>query len=477
MLFGILLFSCEKDDDTFIPNDELKVETRAPKNKVKLCHTTGNGSWHVISVNQNAIAAHVAHGDIILDEDGDGFVKQSPCAVFDCDDTDPDINPSAEEVNDGVDNDCDGVVDDGAVLTTYYKDNDEDGYGDPNNSVEDYTPPSGYVDNSGDCDDTNSNIYPGAPELIDGIDNDCDGVIDGGVQFIFYLDNDLDGYGDPNNSIQAYVAPPGYVEDNTDCNDSDASVNPAEFESWYDGIDQNCDGLNDYDQDGDGYVSNNYPGEAGGTAPNTGDCDDTDTSIHPDEVEVWYDGVNQNCDGLNDFDQDGDGYVSNNYPSEAGGTAPNTGDCDDTNASINPGEFEICDDSYDNDCDTYIDCGDSDCNGDPTCQNSVPFDESIFCIGNLSCDMSQYSFTHYYYLNLSASFGFEQIVFHNPSHEYSVTTELASTAQANTWTYFISFNTVCSPVPQQYTQVVQSRQCMDDLIQYAIDNGLVSAPN
>lgn len=331
LLFSVLIFSCDKDDEIYTANDEtnaeqLIVEERG--NKVKVCHHKPNGKWKIKKVKQSKLAQHLAHGDIILDEDGDGYYKSSPCTVLDCDDSDPAIHPEAEEVDNGVDDDCDGVVDGGGVLSTYYLDSDQDGYGDPNNSVQDYSPPQGYVDNNEDCDDNDPNVYPGALELNDGVDNDCDGVIDGGVQFTFYLDNDLDGYGDANNSIQAYIAPSGYVDDHTDCNDEDASVYPGAIETWYDGIDQNCDGLNDYDQDGDSYVDDGYPGEASGTAPNAGDCDDTDALINPGEAEICDNEIDNDCDGkTNCLDDDcwGDQicnamYIT--YPNDCGITEP-----------------------------------------------------------------------------------------------------------------------------------------------------------
>ena len=76
-------------------------------------------------------------------------------------------------------------------------------------------------------------------------------------------------------------------------------MNTAAVELWYDGIDQNCDGLSDYDQDGDGIDSDQY----GGT-----DCDDTDGTIFPGATESYYDGIDQDCAGDNDYDYDGDGY-------------------------------------------------------------------------------------------------------------------------------------------------------------------------
>ena len=246
------------------------------------------------------------------DVDGDGWSPPE-----DCDDLVSSTNPAAGEWCDGVDNDCDGVVDEGY-------DEDNDGFktcGDPN-----------------DCDDSSAAVNPGAEEICDNVDNNCDGAIDEGCA----ADGDGDGW-----------YPPG------DCDDNDPLVHP-DAEELCDGVDNNCDGVTDegFDEDGDGFSG------CSGL-----DCDDTDPAIHPDAVEVC-DGDDENCDGVIDegFDADGDGWKSCGDPS----------DCDDSDPVVYPGAPEQCN-GQDDDCDGTVDedttdDGDGDgvsaCNGD--CDDGDP---------------------------------------------------------------------------------------------------------
>jgi len=195
--------------------------------------------------------------DYFLDNDNDGFGDPNniindclqPSGYVtdntDCDDNDANINPAATEVCDGIDNNCDGQTDEGLTFVDYFLDNDNDGFGDVNNLINDCQQPSGYVTDNTDCDDNDANINPAATEICDGIDNNCDGQTDEGLTFVdYFLDNDNDGYGDVNNLINDCQQPSGYVTDSTDCNDNDASINPAATETC-DGVDNDCDGQTD----------------------------------------------------------------------------------------------------------------------------------------------------------------------------------------------------------------------------------------
>jgi hypothetical protein len=121
-------------------------------------------------------------------------------------------------------------------LTECRTDVDGDGYGSTS------APVGGSA--GGDCDDNDDTTYAGATELCDSVDNDCDTVIDNGaVGTDYFRDNDNDGYGDAGDQQNACSAPAGFVEDNSDCNDNDATVNPGATEICLDGFDQDCDNV------------------------------------------------------------------------------------------------------------------------------------------------------------------------------------------------------------------------------------------
>ena len=321
---------------------------------------------------------------------GSGWVTDST----DCDDTRGDANPGGTEDCDEVDDDCDGLVDEG-VTTTWYEDRDADGYGNDAYTDEACLQPTGYAPDGGDCDDEDPAVGPASPELCNGLDDDCDGLVDGDDSDVdlstggsYYADSDGDGYGDAATGTTACDVPPGYVTDSTDCDDSAASVSPAGTEVC-NGIDDDCDGVVDpdtssaaptwyADADSDGYGDASTSTTAcdapsGYVADNT-DCDDGHYAISPGATEVCN-FEDDNCDGLVDDDDpgldgstrstwyadaDGDSYgdPSNTAPgcSAPSGYTADFADCDDTDAAINPAATDDCD-GIDNDCDGIVDDG------------------------------------------------------------------------------------------------------------------------
>ena len=111
------------------------------------------------------------------------------------------VHAGADEICDGIDNDCDGDIDEG-VLQEWYADDDADGFGNPAVIIEACEPFAGVSSNGTDCDDTDEDVYPGAPEECNGIDDNCDGTIDELGRDTWYLDADGDGHGDPEAPVE-----------------------------------------------------------------------------------------------------------------------------------------------------------------------------------------------------------------------------------------------------------------------------------
>ena len=246
----------------------------------------------------------------VIDADGDGFSQEE-----DCNDTDASIYPEALENCDGVDNDCDGIIDaqdpDIQDAMTLYGDADGDGVGGDSFMLFSCEPVSGYVETNSDCNDVNPNTFPDAVEICDGEDNNCDDEIDEGVEITFYEDGDFDGFGNSDVTQEACTPPLGFVYNSLDCDDSLATIHPGALEIC-DGEDNNCDGdideeainANTYyiDEDADSFgggASIQSCELPEGYAFTSSDCDDGNADIHPDALEVC-DGIDNNCDGTQD---------------------------------------------------------------------------------------------------------------------------------------------------------------------------------
>ena len=149
---------------------------------------------------------------------------------------------------------------------------------------------------------------------------------------VWYADTDNDGFGDNSNTTQVCEQPPSSSSVGDDCDDTEATTYPGAADTWYDGVDSDCAGDDDNDQDGDGYPSADHGGD---------DCDDTAASVHPGAEDAWYDGVDSDCGGNDDFDQDRDGHASADHGGD---------DCDDTDANIFGGANDTWYDGVDSDC-------------------------------------------------------------------------------------------------------------------------------
>ncbi len=293
------------------------------------------------------------------DLDADGYD-----VLVDCDDQDPAVNPGAVEICNGQDDDCNDAIDD-SIGDLFYADSDEDGYGDPDQGVQSCDEATGYVADSSDCDDQDPTVNPGAAEVCNGQDDDCDTLVDDDDPDLddattWYLDHDQDGYGDAELGVAACEMPEGYVDNAEDCDDSEATALPGGTEVC-DGLDNDCDGATDdddddvadpetwyTDSDGDGYGDPDAAvlacEQPANTVSNSKDCDDSSAALNPETT--WY------------LDHDGDGHGDPSISTQAceaptDFVADDT-DCDDLHAEALPGGTELCDD-LDNDCDTSID--------------------------------------------------------------------------------------------------------------------------
>ncbi len=256
---------------------------------------------------------------IDADDDGDGVDDEQDCAP-----DNPAIHPGAEEACDGVDSDCDGDLSDGFEDTDSDAlpdciDPDDDGDGEPDET---------------DCGPLDASVHPGAAEVCDALDSDCDGdLVEGDLDFEGdgipdCADPDDDGDGDP---------------DTTDCAPFAASIFTGATEAC-EGLDTDCDGVVpaiELDGDGDGLV---------GCA---GDCNDANPAVFTGAPEQCN-GLDDNCDGLvpsGEFDTDLDSF------------APCQGDCNDLVPTMYPGASEICD-GYVQDCGQPLPPEEADGDGD-----------------------------------------------------------------------------------------------------------------
>lgn len=331
------------------------------------------------------------------DLDGDGFggpVGGSACLApdfsspvgGDCDDTRDGVNPVGQEVCGGLDEDCDGLLDEAdpdvdiTSVVDWYADADDDGHGDPSVVFASCGQPEGYVIDADDCDDEEPLAWTDAPESCDGVDNNCDGALDGVDSIdplLWYADADEDGHGDPETVTLACDLPVGFVALPDDCDDDQALAWTGATEVC-DGVDNQCDGVVDeagslgelvwyVDADADGFGDDELALLSclapGGTSPIGGDCDDGAVAVFPGADELCN-GVDDNCDEVVDdaeaidamiwyADRDGDEHGDPGDALTSCLAIPlrvnSADDCNDDEPLAWTGADEVCD-GVDNDC-------------------------------------------------------------------------------------------------------------------------------
>ena len=194
-----------------------------------------------------------------LDSDGFGDIEsawEAACGADDlrlggdCNDLDENIHPDAYELCNGRDDDCDGGVDvEAEDADRWYRDRDDDGWGNPDESARSCTQPDGWTAEAGDCDDEDYYVNPTGIEVCNELDDDCNGSVDDDPAdpLTFYVDGDLDGFGDPATYAHSCLAPTGYVANAGDCYDANPDASPNQ--TLFFDVDRG-DGSFDYDCDG-----------------------------------------------------------------------------------------------------------------------------------------------------------------------------------------------------------------------------------
>ena len=229
------------------------------------------GAHHNADAGADAGKAYLVMGEVACqDGDGDGYGApgHASCAQgddTDCDDTDPDVNPDADEICDGLDDDCDGEVDENDALDaeTWFDDNDGDGF-----------TSCGGPESEPDCDDGDPAVFPGAEELCDGVDGDCDGGLP-------WDEQDADG--------------DGWMPCDGDCDDGDPALTPEDGDG--DGV-STCNG--DCDDTDPGANPDDVDGDGWSTCDEPPDCNDVNSSVSPGHEEDCLNEQDDNCDGLVD---------------------------------------------------------------------------------------------------------------------------------------------------------------------------------
>jgi hypothetical protein len=293
-----LLALTESLIDEMASSDQVTVAEYASRydsfgNLVVFATPDSGGTFQSIKARVNTYADGTTTS--YTDADGDGFPEGA-----DCDDNNSSALLPSEEVCDGIDNDCDGQVDEDGG-DTYFADVDGDGYGNESSSTTACSQPTGFVTNDDDCNDADPAQFNSTTR--------------------YYPDADGDGHGaEHSDHVDGCVAPAGYAEGDDDCDDNDPSVYEG-AEEIIDGKNNDCDHMVDettyyHDYDNDGYGDDKHSVESetevsyGSYVTQAGDCDDDNGAMNPGMRDCadpskpiqGQAGVDDNCDGIVDDD-------------------------------------------------------------------------------------------------------------------------------------------------------------------------------
>jgi hypothetical protein len=306
----------------------------------------------------------------VIDADGDGYQSDT-----DCNDSNASIHPDAPEVCNEIDDNCDGDVDEG-VINTYYKDADSDGYGNHSVAKGACSAPAGYVEDNTDCNDSDPDINPGATELCDGQDNDCNAATDDGFGEA-WLGAACDGADSDLCQEGAYTC----VDGSQTCSD-----NTGDDIEVCDNTDNDCDGTVDED------LTQATTCGAGACAGNTGIETCTAGAWVGDTCEPFFGATAESCDNT---DNDCDGSVDEGFHADGDGVADcfdncpqvdnsdqidsdqdGVGDvCDNCPSDTNPGQSDIDEDGAGDLCDLCPADPLNECNSEGSTAEEIPADQ------------------------------------------------------------------------------------------------------
>ena len=257
-----------------------------------------------------------------VDGDGDGVFSNCG-ASRDCDDTSPAVHPGALEICNGIDDNCDSQIDEGYVVgtactvgtgdcarsgvlvcaadgsavvcnvaagtpVTFYWDVDGDGYGDPLSAATQCSVPAGYITVGGDCNDRDPAVHPGAAEICNAVDDNCNAEVDEDAQG---EDSDGDGVHNACDNCR-FAYNPGQVDTDGDgsgnsCDNCTFDGNPDQSDTDYDQIGNVCDNC----------PTEYNPNQTDLDLDSAGDaCDNCAFAFNPDQRDFDHDGEGDLCD-------------------------------------------------------------------------------------------------------------------------------------------------------------------------------------